>query len=210
MKYENMAKTLEGLQTVNTIAKKLDINKKTAINYISKLRKEGYLKNYSGGRKIRFYLIDPLKRKEVGYPGFYDIINKNSRIGLITKLKYRVHGRPLSIEETIIEAIISKDYRVILASLDLFRKVKNWSLLRDLAEKNKIGRKVGALYDLAKKFIRVRRMDLRTRNALLKSKIKNRYIIKNLKGKLSHFKDIEKIWKVYVPFNKQDLMRYKE
>ncbi|MEK6951760.1 MAG: HTH domain-containing protein [Nanoarchaeota archaeon] len=210
MDYLELAKRLEGLQTVSTIAKKLGITKRTAVNYVSKLRKEGFLKNYMGGRKTRFYVIDPLKRKETGYPGIYEIINKNSRIGLVTRVKYRVHGKPLSIEEVIVEAIKTNDYRVILASLDLFRKVKDWSKLKDLAIKNKIGRKIGALYDVARKFIRVRRMDLRTRTALLNSKINNRYIIQNLRGELEHFKDIEVTWRVYIPFNKNDLMRYKE
>ena len=210
MHYLEMAKRLEGLQTVSTIAKSLETSKRTAINYISKLRREGFLKNYSGGRKVRFYIIDPLKRKEIGYPGIYEVINKNSRIGLVTNIKYRVHGKPLSFEEVIIEGIKTNDYRVILASLDLFRKIRNWSKLKNMAIKDKLGRKVGALYDVARRFIRVKRMDLRTRKALLNSKIDNKYIIKNLRGKLGHFNDIEKTWRVYVPFNNNDLMRYKE
>lgn len=210
MEYLELAKKLEGLQTVSSISKRLGIKRRTVINYVSKLRKNGFLKNHSGGRKIRFYIIDPLKRKEIGYPGIYEIINKNSRIGLVTNVKYMVHGRSLSIEEVIVEAIKTNDYRIILASLDLFRKIKNWSNLKKIAVKNKIGRKIGALYDVSKKFIRVRRMDFRTRKALLNSKIDNKYIIKNLKGKLGDFKDVEKVWKVYVPFNKADLMRYKE
>ncbi|MFH1592852.1 MAG: hypothetical protein ABIB47_05805 [Candidatus Woesearchaeota archaeon] len=205
-----MAKRLEGMQTVSTISKKLGIKRRTAINYVSKLRKEGFLRNYNGGRKVRFYIIDPLKRREVGYPGLYEVINKNSRIGLITRARYRVHGRPLSIEEVIVEAVNTGEYRTILASLDLFGKVRDWSKLKTLAVKNKLGRKVGALYDVARKFIRVRRMDLRTRKALLNSKVKSKYVIKNLRGKLGHFNDIEKLWEVYVPFNRADLMRYRE
>jgi len=210
MDYLKLAKKLEGLQTASSVSKKLGISKRTAINYVSKLRKVGFLKNYMGGRKTRFYVIDPLKRKDIGYPGIYEIINKNSRIGLVTNIKYRVHGKPLSIEEVIIEAINSGDYRTILASLELFRKVKNWGKLKDLAIKNKMGRKVGALYDVTRKFIRVRRMDLRTRKALLNSKTDNRYIVQNLRGELGHFEDIEVTWRVYIPFNKSDLMRYKE
>lgn len=210
MEYVALAKILEGLQTVSSIAKKLGITKRTAVNYISKLRKEGFLKNYMGGSKVRIYIIDPLKRKERGYPGIYEIINKNSRIGLITNVKYRVYGKPLSFEEVIVEAAKTNDYRVILASLDLFRKIKNWSKLKDFAIKNKAGRKIGALYDIARKFIRVRRMDLRTRKALLNSRIDNKYIIKNLRGKKGDFNDVEKVWGVYIPFNKADLMRYKE
>ena len=42
------------------------------------------------------------------------------------------------------------------------------------------------------------------------SAMNNKYIIENLRGKQEYFKDIEKVWKVYIPFNKGDLMRYKE
>ena len=205
-----IAKKLEGLQTVSTISKRLGVQRTTAINYASKLRKEGFLKNYMGGRNIRLYIIDPLRKKEVGYPGVYEVINKNSRIGVITRIKYRVHGKPLTIEEAIIEGVNTGDYRTILASLDLFRKVKNWSLLKKIALKYNLGRKIGALYDVARKFIRVRKMDLRTRKAFLRSRVDSKYIIKNLRGKSGHFHDIETTWKVYIPFNKADLMRYKE
>lgn len=210
MDFYKIARMLEGLQTLDNIINKLNVSRRTAINYISLLRKKGFLKNYSGGRKKRIYIIKSIKKKEIGYPDIYEIINKYSRIGLVTRTNYRRHDKELSIEEVIIEAIKTKEYRTILASLDLFRKVKNWSFLRKLATKEKIGRKVGALYDVARTILKTKRMDLRTRKALLKSKIKNKYIIPNLKGKLKNFSNIEKEWRIYIPFNKADLERYKE
>ena len=51
-------------------------------------------------------------------------------------------------------------------------------------------------------------MDERTRKSLLKMKTRKLFIIKHAKSK--DFKDVEKIWKVYIPFNRADLERYKE
>ena len=51
-------------------------------------------------------------------------------------------------------------------------------------------------------------MDIRTKKALLKGKLKDKYIIKRIKS--TDFKDIEKKWNVFIPFNKADLEVYKE
>ena len=210
MNFYKIARKLEGLQTLDSIINKLNISRRTAINYVSLLRKKGFLKNYAGGRKKRIYLIKSIKKKEIGYPDIYEIINKYSRIGLITRTNYRRHDKKLIIEEVIIEAIKTKEYRTILASLDLFRKIKDWSFLGKLAVNEGIGRKVGALYDVARTILKTKRIDLRTKKALLRSKIKDKYIIPNLRGKLKNFSDIEEEWRVYIPFNKADLDRYKE
>lgn len=203
-----LAKELKGFQTVEDIMNKLKIGRRTAINYASILRKKGFLKNYGGGRKKRLYIINPIKEVEIGYPDIYEIINKHSRIGLITRKKYRRHDKLLTIEEVIIEATKTKEYRTILAALGLFRKVKNWSLLGRLAIKENMGRKIGALYDVARTILKTKKMDLRTRRSLLNSKVKNKFIIPNLKSK--DLTSIEKEWNVHIPFNKADLARYKE
>ena len=77
-----------------------------------------------------------------------------------------------------------------------------------MSKQENIGREIGALYDVARTFMRVRRMDRRTRKSLLKSKIKSRYIIENMKSK--DFRDIEKKWNVFIPISKKDLEIYKE
>src|SRR3989344_5619413 len=80
--------------------------------------------------------------------------------------------------------------------------------LKKLAEKYKIGRNVGALYDVARKCIKVRRMDERTRNALLKSNGKK--FLFDYKIKSKSFQDVEKKWRVFIPLNKQDMEIYEE
>ena len=96
----------------------------------------------------------------------------------------------------------------MLSSLALFNKVKNWQRLSQIARKELIGRKIGALYDAARTVIRVRKMDKKTRKALLRSNIDNNFIVKNARTK--DLKQIEKEWNVYLPFNKADLEAYKE
>jgi len=195
---------------VSTISKTLNVSRRTAINYVVLLRKNGYLKETTYGfRKIRMYKISTSKEKEVGNPGFYEILNKNSKVKIYPPYESdKIYGRELSIEEAIVIAVKISRFRVILACLGLFNKVRDWTKLSYYANKNNLGRKIGALYDVARTVIRTRRMDNRARNSLLKSRVDNKYIIKNIKSK--DLTNIEKIWKVYVPFNKADLEVYKE
>ncbi|MBI5871492.1 Rrf2 family transcriptional regulator [archaeon] len=207
LKLQRLAKSLEGLHMVGTICKKLNISKRTAVNYTSKLRKAGYLKTTRGYGGVRMYKISPVKTKEVGSMGLYETINRYSKVKLVTHEKYRIHGHKLSIEEALVKAIQEGEYRTVLAALGLFQHIKNWKELNKLAKKTMMGRKIGALYDTAKIVMRVKKMDLRTRRSLLDSKVKNRYIVYPIKSK--NLKDIQEKWRVYVPFNKADLMRYK-
>ena len=208
MKLEEIARLLEGLQTADTIAKKLSISRRTAVNIIWKLRKNGLVETGYGKRKIRLYRIRTIKKPDVGFKGLYDIINENSRVKLFAKEIHKVHDHKMTIEEAIVRAIKEGDFRTVLAVLGLFNNINNWSKLLEFAKKEKITRKVGALYDTARTTIKVRRMDKRTRNALLKGNIKDKFVIKKIRS--DNFKEIEKEWKVFIPFNKADLEVYKE
>ncbi len=209
VKLFSIAKKLSGLQTASTISKNLGVEKRTAVNYAWRLRKEGYLTSTGGGRSIKFYRISPLKFKgKKGY-SLYGLINKYSRVKLNTSKDYIIHAkREPPPEEILVRAISSNEYRLMIASLALFNKINNWSNLRILAEEYKIGRNVGALYDVARKFIRVRRMDEKTRKALLKSNGKK--FLFGYKIKSKNFQDIEKRWRVFIPINKHDMEIYKE
>jgi len=208
MEIEKVAQKLHGLQTISSICKNLNVSKKTATNYIYELRRRGYVKTTRGSRGIRFYEISQYPKKELGYPGLYDIINKYSKIKVTKPYEYRIHDKKITIEEAIIRAIKTQDFRIVMASMGLFKYIENWSLLYNIAKKERIGRYVGALYDLSRKYIRVRRMDKRIKRWLLKSETRSKYIIPKLKSK--DFIDIEKRWHVFIPFNKKDLARYKE
>lgn len=205
---EKILRNLEGLNTIEMIQKKLNIKKNTAIKKIHELRKLGYVKTSGGGKQPRLYSISRTKIQDIGNSGLYEVINKNSPIKIREPYNHRIVGKELSIEEAIVRAIKTKNIRVIIAVLALFNKVNDWSKLYQHAKKENVRRKVGALYDIAKTVLRVKRMDERTRKSMLKTDEKNKYIIKNMKSK--SFKDIEKKWKVYIPLNSADLGRYKE
>ena len=208
VKLFEIAKKLRGLQTVSTISKIFNVKKRTAINYTWKLRKAGYLTSTGGGKNIKLYRISPLKfKKREGY-SLYGLVNKHSRVKLNTAEDYIIHSKKEPPpEEILVRAIASKEFRLMLASFELFNKIKSWSRLKKLSEKYHVGRNVGALYDVTKRFIRVKRMDERTRKALLKSNGK-KFLFYRVKSK--SFRDIEKKWKVFIPLNKQDMEIYKE
>ncbi len=209
VKIFEMAKKLRGLQTASTIAKTLNVKKRTAVNYAWKLRKRSYLTSTGGGRNIKFYRISPLGFKKMDGYSLYELINKYSRVKLGTSEDYIIHSKKEpSPEEILIRAIASNKFRLMLASLELFNRINNWSKLRKLAEHYKIGRNVGALYDTTRRFIKVKRMDERTRKALLKSNGKK--FLFGYKIKSKSFMDIEKEWRVFVPLNKQDMEIYHE
>ncbi len=207
MNLNEIAKKLEGLQTVSSISKILNVRKGTAINYVWQLRKKGYVTTSYGRRKIRLYQIISLFKKKKGY-SFYELLNKYSKIKLFTKENYIIHSsKKPSVEEILVRGVATREFRVILSSLGLFNKIKNWSRLKFFADKYNVRKKVGALYDVARSIMRVKRMDKRVRKSLLSSG-KGGYIIPKIKTK--DFKDIESLWNVFIPFNKQDLEVYKE
>lgn len=206
MKIEETLKKLEGTQTIETVMDSLSVNKQKAIYYLHRLRKKGYVKTKKLSNNKRVYNIS-FENKLQG-TDYKDIINKNSPIKIVASDKYRLYGKS-NIEEVLILSIKKRSFRTILASLALFKKVKNWSLLYNSAKKDKIEREVGALYDLTRKIILTRKMPKRFRtNSLPKKDDQWKYIIPKLKS--DDFKNIEKLWRVYLPFNKRDLVDYKK
>lgn len=208
MKGIEVAKKLEGLNTLDMVRKILNVRKSTAIKTLSILRKEGFVETSGGGKKPRLYKISPIRIAGKEHLGLYDIINKYSKVKLFEPYKHKVMDRKLSIEEAIPMAIKEGNFRLTLASLGLFNFVRDWSKLHYFAKKYGVTKEVGALYDVARSYMKTRKMDERTRKSLLKIKTKKQFIIKYVKSK--DFIDIGKRWNVYVPFNKADLERYKE
>lgn len=203
-KWRSLAIKLRGYQTIGTICKNLRVIRKTAINYIYELRKRGFLRTTRGHGKVRIYDISPLERKEIGYPGLYDIINQYSPLKIAKPYEHRIY-RPLSIEEVIIRAIKTQDFRVILSSLYLFKYVKDWKKLLKIAEKESLERQIGALYNLSRNVTRVRKMDEEVEKKIISSAAKKVFILNNVRTK--DFPEIENKWSVFIPFRKSDLKR---
>ncbi len=199
-----LAKKLEGMHTAETLASELNVSIRTAINIASKLRKAGYLHYYSAGRKKRIYQISPMRFRLLGRPGLYETINKYSKIKIKEPFNHRIHDRKFSIEEALVLAINSENIRLILSSLNLFAHIKNWGLLNNLAKRYNLQRNIGALYDVTKLIIKIKKMDERTRNSLLRGNGRE-YIIKDLSSK--DFKSIEEKWRIKMPLNFNDLSR---
>lgn len=183
----------------------MNCSKEKAAYYIYRLRKKGYVKTKKDSRNKRIYSIS--FENKLGGKSYIDIINENSKINLTSSLDHKIYGK-ISLEETLIFAIKSKNLRIILASLSLFKKINNWKKLYLLAKSVNAKRKVSALYDLSKMVMKTRKMTKRFRkNSLPKGKEKYEFIIPELKS--SDFQKLEKEWKVYLPFNASDLEEYK-
>jgi len=206
MKNIELLKKLVGVQTIVSVMDILNVNKKMAIYYLHRLRTEGYVKTKKQSNNTRVYTISI--DNKLGGKSYYDIMNQYSPIKISTPVIHRIYGKEPSVEETLLYAIKTQSLRTILASLALFKKINNWVELYRLAKENHVERQVGALYDLARKIMKVRRMTSKFRkNALPKKESKFDYVISGLKSK--DFMEIEKVWKTYLPFNKKDLEGYK-
>ena len=206
MKIKYLLKKLEGIQTINTVVDILSVSREKAVYYIYRLRKHGYVKTKRLSNNSRVYYIS-FENRLRGF-SYHEIINSYSPVKLSTTQVYKVYGKEPTLEETLIYAIKTGSLRTILASLALFKKINNWGELYRLSKRNKVEREVGALYDLARRIMRTRRMSKRFRtDALLKESYDFVYMIPGLRSR--DFRDIEIIWKVYLPFNRGDLEDYK-
>ena len=196
---------LRGVQTIESVMDSLNLPKDKAILQIYKLRKRGYVKTRKLSNNKRVYNIsEDNKLRGIKYE---EIINKYSPIKVVIPKNHYIYRIKPTLEETLVYAIKTQNIRTILASLSLFRNISDWKLLFHLAKENHIERQVGALYDLSRTIMRTRKMSkVFLRNSLPKN-YSFRYLINKLQSK--DFKDIEKKWKIYLPFNKKDLEDYK-
>ena len=206
MEKQELLQKLAGIQTIESVMDILKVDKRMAIYYLHRLRKDGYVKTRRQSNNRRVYNIS-LDNK-LGGKSYYDIINQYSPIKISTPFTHKIYGKEPGLEETLIYAIKTKSLRTILASLALFKKISNWVELYNFAKENHIERQVGVLYDLARQIMKVRKMTNKFKSsALSKKEYKFEYVIPRLKSK--DFTEIEEVWKIYLPFNKKDLEEYK-
>tara|TARA_Y100000034_G_scaffold131504_1_gene192392 strand:- start:1262 stop:1873 length:612 start_codon:yes stop_codon:yes gene_type:complete len=197
--YENILKKLEGLHTVDTAQEELGLAKQSILNLLSKLKKEGYVTVSGGGKQKRLYKVSQLKQRP-RRSGMFDIINENSKMKVVPWFDHQVHGK-YTVEDAIIDAVKTKSFRVILASLSSFRKVKNLRKLFNLAKEKDCVQEVGALYDLARMYFKIAKL----KSFFTVRNFKKKYLIKKYSTKYEKFKSIEKKWHVSIPFNRPDL-----
>ena len=209
-KYEKIAESLQGFYNLEDFTDRLKVDKPRAIYVIHRLRKLGFVKTIYGSKNKRLYNISLRnKQKGVSYTDKINEATSNPGIQIMSSNPYYVYGRVISYEEALIYAIKQKDIRYIIASLALFRKIKDWSLLYKLAKKENLTKEVVALYEISRKVIKkVRRMPKRFLNLTKKKKLNNfNYIVKGISS--DDFKETERKWKIYIPLNYSDLEEYK-
>jgi hypothetical protein len=141
--------------TVETFAKSKGLTRQSAINRLSKLKKEGKVIVSGGGKQKRIYTVSNRRLEKTN--GFYDVVNRYSPKKLVPAFKHYVHGR-YTIEHAIIDGLKIGDVRTKEATMHLFNHVKNWKLLFDLAKKNNMVQEVKELYEKARNRVKVRRM----------------------------------------------------
>jgi len=197
---------ISGVQTIESIKSTLAISRNKAVYLVYLLRKKGYVKTKQDSDNSRIYFIST--QNALGGVSYVDIINRYSPIKLSTLEVYKIYGREVSIEETIIYAIKTRKFRYILASLALFKGIKNWREMYRLAKENNLVREIGALYGLVEVILpRIKKINKTFLIYGLPKKSDNfKYILPNLKSK--DYSLIEDRWKVFLPFNNSDFKEY--
>lgn len=196
-------KRLEGLQTVETVMSELHLTRQSAINFLSKLRKEQHCTVRGGGRRKRLYSIT-MRKQLPRQPGMWDILNKyNPNFQLNPWYDHQVHGK-YTVEDVIVDAIEKKSFRICLATLRLFNHVKNWPYLYRKAKQHDCWQQVGALYDVARMVMKVRKMP----EKYFFGKYSKKYLLdKKDTTKEERFFPIQRRWKVPIPFRWGDFLK---
>ena len=202
-----LAQELKGLNTIKMIESTLNVDRARAIYIVYKLRKKGFVETKYQSNRTRVYHISP--QNALGGTSYIDIINTYSPLKLLATEIHKIYGRETSIEETLVYAIDRKSVRYIIASLALFRKVKNWSELYKRAKEKDLIREVVALYEVSRLVVsKVKRMPQRFKTLAKPKKGDTcKYIIRGLDS--TDFKNTEQRWKVYIPLNYSDLTDYR-
>src|SRR3989344_1548146 len=201
MNQDEILRKLEGLHTVETVMKTLNITRQSALNLLSRLKKQQHVTTSGGGKQVRFYKI--MMRKQLPrVPGMFDIINKYSpHMKLAPWYDHQVHG-PYGPEEALIDAIQTKSFRVILASLRLFNHITDWPKLYRLAKAKDCWPQVGALHDVAQLFFRVRKLP----SSYAKGNGKHQgFLTREYETTESAFLPVAQKWNVPIPFRWRDI-----
>lgn len=150
----------EGKYTIETFVKKTGLARQTALNLLSRLKKKCLVTVSGGGSQKRIYTIS--RRPQLPDNGFYAVVNRYSPEKLVPAFKHRVVGR-YTIERAVIDGILIGDERTLAATMHLFRHVKDWKGLFDLAKRRGVVDDVKSLYERARNSVRCGRMPLRYR-----------------------------------------------
>ncbi|MBU1975782.1 MAG: MarR family transcriptional regulator [Nanoarchaeota archaeon] len=149
---------MQGKYTVELFAKERNLTRQSAINLLSKLKKQGYVTVSGGGRQKRIYTVSNKIQKPTN--GFYSIVNKYSPEKLQPDFKHYTYGN-YTIEHAIIDGIKINNVRTRQATMHLFRHIRSWKRLFQLAKKHNLTKEVINLYYEARKTTRCKTMPKR-------------------------------------------------
>lgn len=210
MDYELIIQAIKGTRTIDSIQDKLKIDRSKAIYLLHRLRTLGYIRTKYLPNRKRIYSISPLNKQHgVSYLEAFNNNMPNPAFKIYDNDDYFVHGRTIKAEDLLMYALNKGTVRFIISSLFLFRKIDNWSYLYQMAKKEGLARKISALYEVSRLFIKkVRKMPKRFRR-LTTPKKEDDYLFIINKFDSDDFKEIEQKWKVYIPLNRTDLYEFR-
>ena len=148
----------QGKYTIEAFAEQQKLTRQSALNLLSKLKKQSLAEVNGGGRRKRIYTIHVLPKKKTN--GFYDLVNKYSPEKLHPEFEHYVNGR-YTIEHAVIDGIKIGGTRALGAASYLFAHITNWKRLFNMAKKYKLEKEVMQLYTKARADIKCRRMPAR-------------------------------------------------
>jgi len=152
-------KIVPGKYTIELFAEKHNLTRDSAINKLSKLRKQGYAQVSGGGKQKRIYTVSNKKIREPN--GFFKILNKYSPEKIIPSFQHYVFGK-YTIEKAIIDGLLlNNNIRIRKAMYYLFNHIENWKRLFDLVKKHNLEKEVKKLYREARQKVRVKKIPKR-------------------------------------------------
>ncbi|MFH0876241.1 MAG: hypothetical protein V1859_09965 [archaeon] len=148
----------EGKYTAETFAKEQNLTRQSALNLLSKLKKQGYVNVSGGGRQKRIYSISQRQKKKQN--GFYSIVNRYSPDKLNPAFEHYTYGF-YSVEHAIIDGLKIGDIRTRRAIYYLFLHIISWKRLFSLAKKDNLTKEIIKLYHEARKYTKCKSMPKR-------------------------------------------------
>lgn len=148
--------------TLEKFAEENNLTKQSALNKLTKLKNNGFVKVSGGGAQKRIYTVSNKRLRNTN--GFFNILNKYSPEKINPYFEHYVFGN-YTVEKAIIDGLkLKQNIRLRKATYYLFNHVKNWKRLFDLAKKHNLVSEVLKLYYEARKNVKVKRIPKRYEN----------------------------------------------
>lgn len=143
------------LYSLESFQKEKNVSRQSAINLISRLRKEGKVVTTGGGKQPRLYKIYD---RPIEYTnGLYDLVKKYTPISLVPRFRHYVYGKKYNVERAIVDLLNINDSRHHLAALFLMNNIKDWSKFKNYNFDKELFLEI---YELSRKTTKARKIPL--------------------------------------------------